>query len=190
MSKKFKLIDVTAAASSASTADKRTDWDLCVLCQIQTSEPLTFPAQLKRSDAGSSYKTLALPESFGISEIRTKKYCQIPWIVRFSMKVKELKQHLFLMKQNGINHVDSNIITPSYWGLKNVKKLYPVVKIQVSKLQWSKLDLNNRTVTNLTSLISFVKLYLLVNSYMMWPHFKLITEYEQVQLWTGLRSSS
>ena len=59
MSKKIKLVDTTAASSSKKSAAAATNWDICVLCQAETSESLTSPACSKRQDVGRAYKALA-----------------------------------------------------------------------------------------------------------------------------------
>ena len=58
MSKKIKLVDIRAASSKKSAA-ATTNWEICVLCQAETSESLTSPACSKRQDVGRAYKALA-----------------------------------------------------------------------------------------------------------------------------------
>ena len=57
MSKRFKLVDATVASTSQQAA--HTNWELCVICQEQTTESLTSPAHSKRQDIGRGYKSLA-----------------------------------------------------------------------------------------------------------------------------------
>jgi hypothetical protein len=35
------------------------NWKLCIICQVKTNEPLQCPANSKRSDVGSGYKSSA-----------------------------------------------------------------------------------------------------------------------------------
>jgi hypothetical protein len=35
------------------------NWKLCIICQVKTNKPLQCPANSKRSDVGSGYKSLA-----------------------------------------------------------------------------------------------------------------------------------
>ena len=57
MSRRFKLVDATVASTSQQAA--HTNWELCVICQEQTTESLTSPAHSKRQDIGRGYKSLA-----------------------------------------------------------------------------------------------------------------------------------
>ena len=57
MSKQCKLVDVTKPI--ASSPKTPLDWELCVLCQGETAEPLQCPAVSKRQDAGAGYVSLA-----------------------------------------------------------------------------------------------------------------------------------
>ena len=56
-SKKFKLIDTWETSSSQQPAG--TNWELCVICQEVTAEPLTSPLNSKRNDIGKGYQSLA-----------------------------------------------------------------------------------------------------------------------------------
>jgi len=56
-SKKFKLIDSWETSSSQLPTD--TNWELCVICQEVTVEPLTSPLLSKRKDIGRGYQSLA-----------------------------------------------------------------------------------------------------------------------------------
>jgi len=55
--KKFKLIDTWETSSSQQLAE--TNWELCVVCQEVTAEPLTSPLHSKRKDIGKGYQSLA-----------------------------------------------------------------------------------------------------------------------------------
>ena len=60
MSRSFKLIDTAVPAPSTSSHQPTvTDWKLCLLCQEDKEEPLTFPSKSKRKDVGSGYSSLA-----------------------------------------------------------------------------------------------------------------------------------
>lgn len=60
MLKKIKLVDISAASTSENSAQAAgTSWDLCVLCQVETSESLTSPSCSERKDVGKVYKSLA-----------------------------------------------------------------------------------------------------------------------------------
>ena len=59
MSKKITLVDIRAASSSEKSAAATTNWELCVLCQVETSESLTSPVCSKRKDVGRAHKALA-----------------------------------------------------------------------------------------------------------------------------------
>ena len=50
-------MDATVASTSQQAA--HTNWELCVICQEQTTESLTSPAHSKRQDIGRGYKSLA-----------------------------------------------------------------------------------------------------------------------------------
>ena len=55
--KRFKLVDTTVASTSQQAV--QTNWELCVICQEQTTESLTSPAHSERQDTGRGYKSLA-----------------------------------------------------------------------------------------------------------------------------------
>ena len=57
ISKQCRLVDVTK--STASRPQTSIDWELCVLCQDETAEPLQCPAVSKRQDAGVGYGSLS-----------------------------------------------------------------------------------------------------------------------------------
>jgi len=60
MAKNFKLLyPPQGGPSTTATSMNQTDWKLCVLCQMDTTEPLHCPADSKRSTGGSGYQTLA-----------------------------------------------------------------------------------------------------------------------------------
>ncbi len=60
MSKKIKLVDSRAPSSSSEKSSvATTNWELCVLCQVETPESLTSPACSKRKDVGRTYEALA-----------------------------------------------------------------------------------------------------------------------------------
>ena len=60
MAKNFKLLYAPQGGpSTTATSMNQTDWKLCVLCQMDTTEPLHCPADSKRSTGGSGYQTLA-----------------------------------------------------------------------------------------------------------------------------------
>lgn len=56
MSKQYKLVDVTMPVPTKQLPPL--DWELCVLCQDDTPEPLQCPASSKRTDTGAGYKSL------------------------------------------------------------------------------------------------------------------------------------
>ena len=63
MAKVYKMMD--PLEPSTSTHCEQTDWNMCVLCQENTSEVLHCPAESKRNTQGAGYKTIAnLPEGF------------------------------------------------------------------------------------------------------------------------------
>ena len=47
------------ACTSQQPAEHRTNWELCVICQEETVEPLTSPLLSKRKDVGKGYQSLA-----------------------------------------------------------------------------------------------------------------------------------
>ena len=58
--KKFKLVDGKAVSTVLDeSAVGCLDWNLCVLCQNVTNEPLQCPKDTKRSDVRAGYKSLA-----------------------------------------------------------------------------------------------------------------------------------
>ena len=60
MAKNFRLLDARHGGPSTTvTSINQTDWNLCVLCQKDTTEPLHCPADSKRNTGGSGYQTLA-----------------------------------------------------------------------------------------------------------------------------------
>ena len=58
-SKKFKLIDTCKTSLDLSQQPTSTNWELCVICQETTAEPLTSPLNSKRKDVGKGYQSLA-----------------------------------------------------------------------------------------------------------------------------------
>ena len=58
MAKYFKLFDPHQPSASGTNLPCLTNWNQCVLCQGDTSEPLSCPADSKRN-TGSGYQTLA-----------------------------------------------------------------------------------------------------------------------------------
>ena len=69
MAKQCKLVDVTKPVTSKQQTPL--DWELCVLCQEETAEPLQCPAASKRPDAGAGYVSLAsnLPKFSELGEL-------------------------------------------------------------------------------------------------------------------------
>jgi len=60
MAKTFKLVDTTLSTPlSSSQQPAVTNWELCMICQEDTEEPLTCPSKSKRKDVGSGYSSLA-----------------------------------------------------------------------------------------------------------------------------------
>ena len=58
MAKQYTLVDAARPSSSKQTGTQP-DWNLCVLCQANTSEPLQCPANSKRTDVGAGYRYVA-----------------------------------------------------------------------------------------------------------------------------------
>ena len=58
MAKNFKLIDPQQSSTPETNLLCLTDWNQCVLCQKDATEPLSCPADSKRI-RGSGYQTLA-----------------------------------------------------------------------------------------------------------------------------------
>lgn len=54
-SKAFKLLDM----ASVSKQNPTTNWNLCVICQVDTEEPLINPLQSKKKVIGKGYQSLA-----------------------------------------------------------------------------------------------------------------------------------
>ena len=51
MSKKIKLVEISAASTSENSAQAASiNWELCVLCQAGKSESLTSPSLSKRKE--------------------------------------------------------------------------------------------------------------------------------------------
>ena len=60
MSKIFKLIDTALPTQSDSIQQPTvTNWKLCMICQEDDEELLTYPSKSKRKDVGSGYSSLA-----------------------------------------------------------------------------------------------------------------------------------
>ena len=57
--KQFKLFDLDCPEQSTSKPASNTNWECCIICQEDTKEPLTSPSQVKRTDLGSGYTSLA-----------------------------------------------------------------------------------------------------------------------------------
>ena len=55
--KKIQLVQTCMEHSSVGPC--KTNWELCLLCQKETSDDLMCPAKSRRTDTGSGYSTLA-----------------------------------------------------------------------------------------------------------------------------------
>jgi len=59
MAKTFALVNTSIQVPSTPTISQDvTNWKQCVICQEETKEPLTCPANSKRKDLGSGYSSL------------------------------------------------------------------------------------------------------------------------------------
>ena len=58
MAQQYTLVDAARPSCSKQT-DTQTDWNLCVLCQAKSSEPLQCPAHSKRTNVGAGYRYVA-----------------------------------------------------------------------------------------------------------------------------------
>ena len=57
--KKFKLIDAGKTSLNLSQPSTSTNWELCIVCQEMTAEPLTSPFNRKTKDTGKGYHSPA-----------------------------------------------------------------------------------------------------------------------------------
>ena len=48
----------SAGDGTSSKAKQKTDWSLCLFCQMSTKEKLVCPADSKRRDPGAGYHSL------------------------------------------------------------------------------------------------------------------------------------
>ena len=53
----FKILEGSLSTSSSSISTP-TNWNLCIICQAETSENLNCPALSNRKDVGSGYKSI------------------------------------------------------------------------------------------------------------------------------------
>ena len=58
MAKQYTLVDAAMPSCRKQTCTQP-DWNVCVLCQAKTSEPLQCPANSKRTDVGAGYRYVA-----------------------------------------------------------------------------------------------------------------------------------
>ena len=60
MSNTFNLVNSELSAPSTSFGHlTTTNWKMCVICQEEKAEPLTYPSKSRRKDVGNGYSSLA-----------------------------------------------------------------------------------------------------------------------------------
>ena len=131
MAKNFKLLDPRQEEPSTTvTSVNQTDWNLCVLCQMDTTEPFHCPADSKRSTGGSGYQTLAnnllrfseidcLPKSLDISRLddgegieSTLQHHRAKW--HDSCRLQYNKTQLTRAEKRKTTSCDTEGVTPKF----------------------------------------------------------------------------